>query len=94
MHEHLDSVLMYMYYVHMTYTTTTMSEARANFAELLDNAAEQITVIKRRGKKDVAIFDIDLIEDYLASQNPRIIKKIADSRKSNKLIELDDLFKD
>lgn len=83
---------MYMYYVHMTYITTTMSHARNNFAEILDNASEQITVVKRRGKKDVAIFDVDILGDILSLEDKALITKIAKGRKSTERYSFDDVF--
>ena len=83
---------MYMYDVHMTYTTTSMSNARSNLAEILDSAATQLTIIRRRGKKDVALFDADIIEDVLSLQDKKLISKIAKSRLNNDLYSLEDVF--
>jgi PHD/YefM family antitoxin component YafN of YafNO toxin-antitoxin module len=78
----------------MTYATTTMSTARGNFAEILDNASEQVTIIQRKGKKDVALIDADLIEDILSLKDKELIKKIAKSRATNELHSFEDVFGD
>lgn len=85
---------MYMYYVHMTYATTTMSGARTNFAELLDNAASQVTIIQRRGKKDVAVFDADIIEDILSLSDKKLIAQIAKSRLETETFSFSEVFGD
>ena len=61
----------------MAIQKTTMAKTRANFAEALDAVADgDIVIIERRGKPDTALVDAELIEDYLAAVNPRIIRKI------------------
>jgi PHD/YefM family antitoxin component YafN of YafNO toxin-antitoxin module len=81
-----------MYHVHMTYATTSMSNARSNLAEILDNASTQLTIIRRRGKKDVALFDADIVEDVLSLQDKKLISKIAKSRSDNDLYSFEDVF--
>lgn len=77
----------------MTVQTITMANARANFADSLDAASNgEVIVIKRRGKPDAAIVDADLLEDYLASTNPRIIRKINAARKQTESVSFDDAF--
>lgn len=77
----------------MSVQTTSMSEARANFAEALESATNgEVVVIKRRGKPDAALVDAELLEDYLASVNPRIIKKIQKARKEKATVSFDDAF--
>ena len=85
---------MYMYCVHMTYATTTMSSARTNFAELLDSAASQVTIIQRRGKKDVAVFDADIVEDILSLSDKKLIAQIAKSRLDDQIFSLNGVFGD
>jgi prevent-host-death family protein len=77
----------------MTIQTTSMSNARANFAESLDAASKgEVIVIQRRGKPDTAIVDADLLEDFLSSTNPRIIAKINSARSETGSISYDQAF--
>lgn len=81
--------------LNMSVQTTTMSEARANFAEALKSASNgEVIVIKRRGHPDTALIDAELLEDYLASINPRIIQKVQKARKEREVMSFDDAFKD
>lgn len=78
----------------MTVQTISMSDARANFAESLDAATNgDVILVKRRGKPDAALVDADILEDYLASTNPRIIKKVHAARKEKEFISFEDAFK-
>lgn len=77
----------------MSIQTTSMSDARAHFAEALEAATNGgVVVIRRRGKPDAALVDAELLEDYLASINPRIIKKVQKARKEKNAIPFDDAF--
>ncbi|HUD06140.1 MAG TPA: type II toxin-antitoxin system prevent-host-death family antitoxin [Candidatus Saccharimonadales bacterium] len=77
----------------MSIQTTSMSKARAHFAEALESATNGgVVLVQRRGKPDAAIVDADLLEDFLASTNPRIIKKIQKARKENEDISFDEAF--
>lgn len=79
----------------MSIQTTSMSDARANFAEALDAATSgDVVVIQRRGKPDAALVDAELLEDYLASVNPRLIKKAQRARAETESIPFDDAFSD
>jgi prevent-host-death family protein len=79
----------------MSIQTTSMSDARAHFAEALEAAANGgVVVIQRRGKPDTALIDAELLEDYLASINPRIVKKVQKSREEKEVISFDDAFSD
>jgi prevent-host-death family protein len=78
----------------MTTQTISMSDARANFAETLDAATKgDVILVTRRGKPDAALVDAEILEDYLASTNPRIIKKVQTARKEVELISFEDAFK-
>ena len=58
-----------------------MTNLRSNLAGALDQVADgDIVLVKRRGKPDTALIDSDLLEDYIAATNPRIIKKVAKAR--------------
>jgi len=77
----------------MTIQTTSMTSARANFAESLDAASKgEVILIKRRGKPDTAIVDADLLEDFLSSTNPRIIAKIKSARSESESISYEVAF--
>lgn len=79
----------------MSIQTTSMSDARANFAEALEAATSGgIVVIQRRGKPDAALVDAELLEDYLASINPRIIKKVQKARAEKEFTSFNDAFSD
>jgi prevent-host-death family protein len=77
----------------MTIQTTSMTNARANFAESLDAASKgEVILIQRRGKPDTAIVDADLLEDFLSSTSPRIIAKIQSARSESGLISYEEAF--
>ena len=77
----------------MTIQTTSMANARANFAESLDAASKgEVILIQRRGKPDTAIVDADLLEDFLSSTNQRIINKISSVRVESSLLSFNEVF--
>ena len=77
----------------MSIQTTSMSEARAHFAEALEAATNgEVVVIQRRGKPDAALIDAELLEDYLAATNPRIIKKVQKARQETATTTFDEAF--
>lgn len=77
----------------MSIQTTSMSEARAHLAEALEAVRKgDIVLIKSRGKADAAIVDAELLEDYLTSVNPRIIKKVQKARSEKETVSFDDAF--
>jgi prevent-host-death family protein len=82
----------------MSVLETNMSNLRSNLADALDQAAKgDIVLVKRRGKPDAALIDSDLLEDYIAATNPRIIKKITKARAevtSGKTVPFDDVFQE
>jgi len=74
---------------------TNMTNLRSNLADALDQVAKgDIVLVKRRGKPDAALVDSDLLEDYIAATNPRIIKKVAKARAEKKTIPFDEVFAD
>lgn len=94
---------MYNNYVHniskkemlMSVYKTNMSNLRSNLADALDQVADgDIMLVKRRGKPDAALIDSDLLEDYLAATNPRIIKKTAKARAEKENIPYEEVFSD
>jgi prevent-host-death family protein len=94
---------MYNKYVHnirnniMSVLETNMSKLRANLADALNQASMgDVVIVKRPGKPDAALVDSELLEDYLASVNPRLIKKVTKARaefKRGEIIDFEDMFK-
>lgn len=77
----------------MSIQTTSMSDARAHFAEALKAATSGgVVIIQRRGKPDAALIDAELLEDYLAATNPRIIKKVQKARQEKATSSFDEAF--
>jgi len=77
---------------------TNMTKLRSNLADALDQVADgDIVLVKRRGKPDAALIDSDLLEDFIAATNPRIMKKTARARAeiaTGKTIPFDEVFQD
>jgi len=82
----------------MSVMQTNMTNLRSNLADALNHVAKgDVVVVKRRGKPDAALIDGDLLEDYIAATNPRIISKVAQARAevaAGKTTSLDDIFQD
>jgi len=79
----------------MTTTVITSAKLRENMAEALNSVSSGgVLIVKRRGKPDVAVVDTDVLEDFLTSQNPRFIKKIAKARRSTKTYSFEEVFGD
>jgi prevent-host-death family protein len=77
----------------MSVQTTSMSNARAHFAEALEAATNgEVVLVQRRGKPDAAIVDAELLEDYLAATNPRIVEKVQAARQEKEAVSFDDAF--
>lgn len=77
----------------MSVMETNMTNLRSNLADALDQVANgDIVLVKRRGKPDAALIDSDLLEDYIAATNPRIIKKTAEARAETKSYSLDEVI--
>lgn len=77
---------------------TNMTNLRSNLADALDQVAGgDIVLVKRRGKPDAALIDSDLLEDYIAATNPRIIKKVAKARAevaAGQTVSFEEVFRD
>lgn len=77
---------------------TNMANLRSHLADALEQAAGgDIVVVKRRGKRDTALIDSELLEDFLAATNPRIVKKVAQARAevaSSKTVTFEDVLQD
>ena len=79
----------------MTVKTTNMRNARSNFSATLEAAVNgDVVIIQRRGKKDAAVVDADLLEDWLAVQDPAYIKSIAEARAEKEEVSFEEVFKD
>lgn len=86
---------MYRKDLNMSIVQTNMTNLRSNLADALDQVADgDIVLVKRRGKPDTALIDSDLLEDYVAATNPRIIKKVAKARAEKETIPFDEVFAD
>lgn len=79
----------------MTPISITSAELRSNLSESLDSVAKgNVVIVKRRGKPDVSLVDSELMEDFVASHNPRLIKKVAKARAEKKEYSFDEVFGD
>lgn len=82
----------------MGVTETNMANLRSHLADALEQAAGgDIVLVKRRGKRDTALIDSELLEDFLAATNPRILKKVAQARKdvaTGRIVAFDDVLQD
>lgn len=69
----------------MTTKTIDSTDLRNNMSDALDTVkAGETLIVKRRGKDQVAIIDIDLFEDYLAAQDPAYLASIREAREQYK----------
>lgn len=70
----------------MSTKTIDASDMRKNLSEALDAVRDNknIILVKRRGKVESALIDIDSLEDMLAVQNPDYVKSIARARADKK----------
>lgn len=77
---------------------TNVANLRSHLADALEQAAGgDIVLVKRRGKRDTALIDSELLEDFLAATNPRVIKKVAQARKditTGKIVAFEDVLQD
>ncbi len=68
----------------MSTKTIDASAMRKNLSEALDAVRDDknIILVKRHGKIESALIDIDSLEDLLAVQDPEYVKSIAEARAS------------
>ena len=80
----------------MSTNTIDASVMRKNLADVLDAVRnnKNLVLVKRHGKVESALIDIDTLEDLLATQNPEYVKSIANARKSKDLYTPEDVFGD
>ena len=79
----------------MSTKTLTVSKLRDNLAEALDAVNnDEILIVTRRGKKEMAIIDLDRLEDLLAATNPKYLKIIKEARASKEYFGHEEVFGD
>lgn len=82
----------------MSIMETNMANLRSHLADALEHAAGgDIVLVRRRGKRDTALIDSELLEDFLAATNPRVVKKVAQARKdiaTGKTVAFEDVLED
>lgn len=77
----------------MSAKTISVSNLRSGLGDALDAVtADDILIITRRGKKERAIIDLDVLEDLLAASNPAFLKKIRTARASTDYLSHEDVF--
>lgn len=78
----------------MSTKTIDASVMRKNLSEALDavKGSKNIILVKRRGKVESALINIDILEDLLAVQNPEYIKSIAEARASKEWYTPEEVF--
>jgi hypothetical protein len=53
---------------------------------------DNILIVTRRGKKERALVDLDMLEDLLAANNPEYLAKIKEARESTEYLSHEDVF--
>lgn len=75
--------------------TISASDLRDNLADALDSAdGQNILIVTRRGKKERAIVDLEVLEDMLAATNPEYLRTIKRARESREYFSHEDVFGD
>ncbi len=80
----------------MSTSTIDASSMRKNLSDVLDAVRENknLILVKRHGKVESALIDIDTLEDLLTVQDPEYVKSIADARKSKEFYTPEEVFGD
>ena len=80
----------------MSTNTIDASVMRKNLSDVLDavKGSKNMILVKRHGKVESALIDIDTLEDLLAVQNPEYVKSIEAARKSKELYTPEEVFGD
>lgn len=82
----------------MATKTIDTTDLRNNLGKVISSvAAGETLIVKKRGKDQVAIIDIDTYEDLLEAANPAYLKSIKTAReeyKSGKVFGVEDVFGD
>ncbi len=73
--------------------TISASHLRNGLSDALDAVTvHDILIVTRRGKKERAIIDVDMLEDLLAASHPGYLKKIKAARASTDYLSHEDVF--
>lgn len=73
--------------------TISASDLRRNLADSLDTITkDDVLIITRRGKKERAIIDLDILEDLLAANDPEYLKTIKEAQESKEYISHEEVF--
>ncbi len=80
----------------MSTKTIDATDMRNNLSEALDavSKSKNIILVKRRGKVESALIDVDVLEDLLAASNPEYLKSIAEARASKEWYTPEEVFGD
>lgn len=77
----------------MSTNTISSSALRSGLSDALDAVdTDNILIVTRRGKKERALVDLDMLEDLLAANDPAYLAKIKESRESNEYLSHEDVF--
>ncbi len=76
--------------------TIDASVMRKHLSEVLDAVHDNknIVLVKRHGKVESALIDIDTLEDLLAVQDPEYVESIAKARASKEWYSPEEVFGD
>jgi len=73
--------------------TVSASNLRSNLADALESInKDDILIVTRRGKKECAIIDLDKLEDLLAANDPKYLRKIREARNSKEYFSHEEVF--
>jgi len=82
----------------MTTKSIDTTDLRSNLGNVIDSVTSGETlIVRKRGKDQVAIIDIDTYEDLLEAANPEYLKSIKTAREEYKkgdVFSLEDVFGD
>ncbi len=79
----------------MAVVETNVAQLRAHLAEALEQVrGGAVVVVRSQDKPGVALVDEELLEDVLAAQNPRLIKKINQARAEKDVYSFEEVFSD
>ncbi len=71
---------------------------RANLGDVINEVKKgTILEVRRRGKGEVALIDLEMLEDWLASQDPKYVASIKQARaqaKAGKTVAFEDVYID
>ena len=77
----------------MSIKALTVSELMGNLADALDAVSnDEVLIVTRRGKKERALIDLDMLEDLLAVADPEYLKTIKAALESKEYFSHDEVF--